>query len=233
LSKLCAPLIPFVSEEIYQNLVCSVSPGAPESVHLCDFPVGDASKIDSLLDTDTRLTMKVCSLGRAARSKAGIKVRQPLEKVMIKTRSKSEREGLGRLASQVLEELNVKGIEFVEDVAELESKPDCFLAVEGEYTVAVSRDISAELIDEGIAREVVHRIQNMRRNAGFDIADYIVTCYQAESPLKEAIERFADYIRQETLSRELLCRAPEEGTHSENYRINTHPVTLGVKRTGS
>ncbi|MFC1924595.1 isoleucine--tRNA ligase [Chloroflexota bacterium] len=233
LSKLCAPLIPFVAEEVYQNLVYSVSPKAPESVHLCDFPVGDPSKIDNLLDTDTRLTMKICSLGRAARSKAGIKVRQPLDKVMIKTRSRSEKEGLQRLFSQILEELNVKGIDFVDDVSELENKPDCHLAVEGDYVLAVSTDISAELLDEGIAREVVHRIQNMRRNAGFDIADHIVTSYQAESPLKEAIERFSGYIKQETLSRELLCQAPEEGAHSENYRINTHPVTLGVKKVSS
>ena len=70
----------------------------------------------------------------------------------------------------------------------------------------------------------------MRRNAGFDIADYIVTYYQAEPPLKQAIERFSTYIQQETLSRELLCRAPEEDAHSENYRINAQSLTLGVKR---
>ena len=233
LAKLLAPLTPFIAEEIYQNLVCSVNPKAPESVHLCDFPVGDSSKIDNLLANDTRLAMKVCSLGRAARSKAGIKVRQPLEKVMIKTRSKNEREGLDKLASQILEELNVKGLEFVEDAAELDSKPDCFLAVEGDYVVAVSKDIPAELIEEGIAREIVHRLQTMRRNAGFDIADYIVTCYQTESPLKEAIERFSSYIKQETLSRELLCQVPEEGSHSENYRINAQPITLGVKKVSS
>jgi len=233
LTKLLAPLTPFIAEEIYQNLVCSVKPKAQESVHLCDFPSGDVSKVDNLLADDTRLAMKICSLGRAARSKAGIKVRQPLEKVMIKTRSKNERECLDRLASQLLEELNVKGLEFVEDTAEFESKPDCFLAVEGDYVVAVSKDISAELLEEGIAREVVHRIQNMRRNAGFDIADYIVTCYQAESPLKEAIETFSDYIRQETLSRELLLQDPEAAAHSEKYRINTYPITLGVKRIGN
>lgn len=230
LTKLLAPITPFVAEEIYQNLVCSAYPEAPESVHLCDFPIADSSKIDNLLANDTRLAVKICSLGRAARSKAGIKVRQPLEKVTIKTKSRSEREGLERLASQVLEELNVKGIEFVEDVVELESKPDCFLAMEGDYIVVVSKDIPAELIDEGIAREIVHRLQTMRRNAGFDIAEHIVTYYQAEPPLKQAIERFSAYIRQETLSHELLCQAPEEGFHSESYRINAQSITLGVKR---
>ena len=230
LAKLLAPLTPFVADEIYQNLVISVYPEAPESVHLCDFPAADSSKIDKLLANDTRLTMKICSLGRASRSKAGIKVRQPLEKVLVKTRSRAEGEGLERLAAQVLEELNVKGLELAGEETELENHPGYSVSVEGDYIVAIATEIPIDLIEEGIAREIVHRLQTMRRNAGFDIADHIVTYYQAESSMKQAIERFSDYIKQETLSWELLCQAPGINAHSENCKISGQPVTLGVKK---
>ncbi|MFC2017915.1 isoleucine--tRNA ligase [Chloroflexota bacterium] len=240
LAKLMAPLTPFVAEEIYQNLVITAYREDPESVHLCDFPDADSSKIDNLLANDTRLAMKVCSLGRAARSKAaayfhsqaGIKVRQPLEKVIIKTRTKGEGEGLERLASQVIEELNVKGLEFAEEGTELEGQPGYSIATEGDYIVAIDTNIPTELLEEGMAREIVHRLQTMRRKAGFDIADHIVTYYQTEQPLKQAIERFNSYIKQETLSHELLCQPPEEDTPSESFRINAQSITLGVKRVG-
>ena len=208
----------------------SVDPGAPESVHLCDFPAADLSRVDSKLSTDTRLAMKICSLGRAARSKAGIKVRQPIARVVIKTRSKGERQSLEGLASQVLEELNVKGLEFVEQESELTGQPGYCLVEEGGYTVGVTTEIPPELIDEGIAREIVHRLQTMRRTAGFEIADYIITYYQAEPSLQKAIENLSSYIKQETLSNQLICAAPAEGSHTESHRIDGHTITLGVKR---
>ncbi len=229
LSKLLAPFTPFIAEELYQNLVRSVYPEADESVHLCDFPVADQSKIDNLLATDTQLAIKVCSLGRAARSKAGIKVRQPLAKVVIKTRSRGEREGLERLASQVLEELNVKEMGFVTEETELD-KPSYSLAMEEEYAIGIATEIPAELKEEGIARELVHRLQTMRRNAGFDIADYIVIYYQAEPPLQQVMENFSSYIKQETLSHQLLCQPPEQGAYTEKHSIDGHTIMLGVKR---
>ncbi len=94
LSKLLAPFTPFLAEELYQNLVCSVFPEAPESVHLADFPVADETKIDKQLADDTRLAMKVSSLGRAARSQAGIKVRQPLAKVVCQSQFQTGKERL-------------------------------------------------------------------------------------------------------------------------------------------
>jgi len=229
LAKLLAPFTPFIAEEIYQNLVRSAYPEAEESVHLCDFPVTDPSKIDRGLASDTRLAMKVCSLGRAARSKAGIKVRQPLAKVVIKTRSRGEREGLERLASQVLEELNVKEMGFVTEETELD-KPSYSLAMEEEYAIGIATEIPAELKEEGIARELVHRLQTMRRNAGFDIADYIVIYYQAEPPLQQVMENFSSYIKQETLSHQLLCQPPEQGAYTEKHSIDGHTIMLGVKR---
>ncbi len=229
-SKLAAPLAPFVTEEIYQNLVRSVNSGAPESIHLCDFPPADMTRVDTRLTEDTRLVMKICSLGRAARAKAGIKVRQPLSRVIIQPRASSEREALERLAAQILEELNVKAMEFVDGDGHLVDGQVYSVTEDGGYAVGLSKDIPQDLLDEGIAREIVHRLQTMRRAAGFEIADHIVTYYQASPPIRKAIESLSSYIKQETLSKELVCSTPAEGAHTEKHRIDGQPVTLGVKR---
>ncbi|MDP2920011.1 MAG: isoleucine--tRNA ligase [Dehalococcoidia bacterium] len=232
LVKLMAPFAPFIAEELYQNLVRSVDGSAPESVHLADYPSADESIIDPDLSLDTHLAMRVSSLGRAARSQAGIKVRQPLAKVLVHVASKRDREGLERLAPQVLEELNVKTVEFVEAVEELNNR-ECIACTEGELSVAVSKGISPELAAEGLAREIVHRLQTMRRNAGFEIADYITTHYQGDDHVRQVMRGFADYVKQETLSRQLVEGAPVEGAHTETHKLAGHSITLGVKKIGS
>ena len=83
-----------------------------------------------------------------------------------------------------------------------------------------------------MAREIVHRLQIMRRSAGFDIADYIVTYYQGEAYVKQVVEKFADYIKQETLSRELVYEVPEEGVFTERHRLSGYDILLGVRRLG-
>ncbi len=235
LAKLLAPFTPFVAEEIYQNLVRSFYPEEPESVHLTEFPVADLSQVDEQLASDIALAMKVTSLGRAARSMKGIKVRQPLRRVLVKARSKGEREGLERVKTQVLEELNVKDMEFMEPDIRVLS----FLADEGEFavasdasgpTVAIDMEITQELADEGKARELVHRLQTMRKRADFDIADYIVTYYQGGEAIKRVITGFAPYIRQETLSRDLIEGVPEKEAYTESHRIDGDEVVLGVKK---
>jgi isoleucyl-tRNA synthetase len=230
LAKLISPFTPFVAEEIYQNLVRSVYTDAEESVHLCNFPEADVSKIDDRLAAGTRLAMKVSSMGRAARSKAGIKVRQPLTRVIVKTKLIAENDNLEQLLSQVLEELNVKRLEFVQNEDQLTGNPEYSVAVEGDYAVAVDTQIPTQLIQEGMAREVVHRLQTMRRNAGFDIADYIITYYQTETPVQQVMENFSDYITQETLSRQLINSRAELGAHVEELKISGHPIVLGVKK---
>lgn len=231
LSKLLAPFTPFLAEELYQNLVGSVFPEAPDSVHLADFPVADATKIDKQLVADTRLVMKISSLGRAARSQAGIKVRQPLARVIVKVESSQEREGLERLEAQVLGELNVKNLEFIDSVAKLD-KSGYMVSSEGNCVVAIPTEISPELASEGLAREIVHRLQIMRRSAGFDIADYIVTYYQGDAYMRKVIVDFADYIKQETLSRQLIEGVSGEGAFTEGFKLGDHEVLLGVKRLG-
>ncbi|MFC1870452.1 isoleucine--tRNA ligase [Chloroflexota bacterium] len=231
LSKLLAPLAPFLAEEIYQNLVCSTFPEAPDSVHLADFPVADRDKIDQDLSVDTRLVMKLASLGRATRSKAGIKVRQPLADVRVKVASGRDKESLEHLQSQVLDELNVKSLIIVDDVAEPD-KEGYVVSADGGYSVAIPTEISPELKAEGMAREIVHRLQTMRRSAGFDIADYIVTYYQGEDYIKGVVAEFADYITQETLSKELVAGVPQEGIFSEGFKLGGCDILLGVKRVG-
>ncbi|MBM2832336.1 MAG: isoleucyl-tRNA synthase [Dehalococcoidia bacterium] len=104
------------------------------------------------------------------------------------------------------------------------------MAEDGGYTVAVLTELSPELKASGMAREVVHRLQSMRRAAGFDIADHITTYYQTEGPLKAVMGDFADYIKQETLSRELVEGEAAAEAHVETHKVDGHAVKLAVKR---
>ena len=289
-TKLLAPFMPFVTEEMYQNLVGFVN-GAGESVHLESYPRVDRSKIDNRLAEATRLAMRLCSLGRAARSKAGIKVRQPLQSAVVKLRLPDEADMLRSVEAQVREELNIKSVDLLDDetkVSEFDVRANMALlgpkygpeapkvasalsaanpldvyasvssghhvdvdgytlepqevtvtrsdrdgysvASEAGYTVAVTTAIGPELKTEGTARELVHRIQNMRKSAGFDIADYIVAYYQGTDELHRVVESHADYIRQETLSRELLNAEPPGDAHVEAHEVNGLEAVIAVKR---
>jgi len=228
-TKLLAPFTPFVAEEMYQNLVCSWFPEEPESVHLALWPQADMSLVDEQLMEDTRLVMRIASLGRNARSKAGIKVRQPLQQVLVKPRFPAESQALERLAPQILDELNAKELTLVVDEADLQ-REDTALAAEGGYAIALVTTVTPDLADEGLARELVHRLQTMRKNAGFDIADRIVTYYQGSEELCRIMETHSDYVRQETLSRELVAGPPPAGAHAEEQKIAGQAITLAVER---
>jgi isoleucyl-tRNA synthetase len=231
LAKLMAPFTPFLADELYQNLVLTAFPDAPESVHLADFPVADESQIDQQLSADIQLAVRVASLGRAARSQAGIKVRQPLAEVVVRVNSMREKEGLERVKSQVLDELNVKDLKLIADMDTLD-KGSYSITSEGNYWVAVQTRPSPELEAEGMAREVVHRLQTMRRSAGFEIADHIVVYYQGDDYVRKVMtnKETSDYIRQETLAEQLLERAPEPGAFTESHKLGEHKVSLSVKR---
>ncbi|MBI2869977.1 MAG: class I tRNA ligase family protein, partial [Chloroflexi bacterium] len=225
LSKLLAPFMPFLAEELYRNLTGPVS-GAPESVHLVDFPVSDAAKVDGDLAEATRLVMRASSLGRAVRSQAGIKVRQPLARLLVKVGTGRGRAALGRLAAQVMEEVNVKKLELVDAVP----AGDLPAATEADLTVALDTAVTPELAAEGMAREVVHRLQTMRRAAGFDIADHIKTYYQGDEYIGGVMGSFGDYIRQETLSDELTEGVPPDGAFRESFKLGGCQVLLGVAK---
>jgi len=229
LSKLLAPFVPFIAEEIYRNLICSVNQQAPESVHLTDFPLANEAKIDDRLDGEVRLAMKIASLGRAARAKAGIKVRQPLAKAIITLTQESGRGALQKSAADVMDEINVKELEFVKDTLS-EDMPYHAVANDGKYWVAIDARLSPQLEDEGASREIVRHIQTMRRAAGFDVADHIATYYQGEEDITRVMKDFAGYIKQETLSLELTKRLPPEGAYVEKHRISNSDVLLAVSK---
>jgi isoleucyl-tRNA synthetase len=294
LAKLMAPFTPFLAEEIYGNLVCTFDTTAPESIHLADWPQSDPARIDRTLSDETRLVMRIASLGRAARAKAQLKVRQPVAELFVKLPTQLEEHALERLAPQLLEELNVKALRIVRDETDflrfevkpnlkllgqkygrevqdiakaLASMPEAELsqvaraagagqpvevvgktlapeellvngrekegfasAEENGAVVIVSSELTPELVREGLAREIVHRIQNLRKDAGFEIADRIKTYYRADAEIADVMRQHDAYISAETLSVALSDDAPEHGVHSETADIDGHEVTLSVVR---
>ncbi|MEX0799688.1 MAG: isoleucine--tRNA ligase [Dehalococcoidia bacterium] len=243
LCKLMAPFTPFVAEAMYQNLVLSADSEAPESVHLASWPESDPSLVDQRLMEETRLVMRVVSLGRAARSKAGIKVRQPLASATAFVLTPQHADGPRRYEAQVLEELNVKVLNVLvisELFKEAYERPKDLLAQLGEggvladdeagYAVGLDTRLTPELADEGFARELVHRIQGLRKAAGFDIEDHITTYYSGSQRVADVLAKHGDYVRQETLSEELLEGPPPKGAHAEEQTLDGESVTLAVAR---
>ena len=228
LAKLLAPFTPFIAEEIYQNLVRTVDKNAPESIHLAAFPVADESLIDKDIMAGTELAMKVCSMGRAARSKSAVKVRQPLPKVIIKARSSQEREALSNLCTQITDELNVKDIGFTSE--EMKEDKNLSVIAEGDFQVGIVTEISPELLAEGTAREIVRRLQTMRRAAGLEIADHIQTYYEGGEQVQAVMTGFADYIKQETLSTAILQESAEPPAYTEKFKLAGLEVTLSIKK---
>jgi isoleucyl-tRNA synthetase len=231
LTKLLAPFTPFLAEELYRNLVLSVFPQEAESVHLADFPVPDMALIDKQLADDNRLAIRVCSLGRAARSKAGIKIRQPLAEIYVGVKSDRERRALERMAALVLEELNIKEMH-LDAPEKVAGREDTGYSIvnEGGTSVAVSCYITAELEAEGMAREIVHRVQTMRRSAGYDIADHIILYYEADAFIMQSLSSFADYVKQETLARDIEDTVPDGVDLKEEFRVSGYRLSLGVKK---
>ena len=296
LCRLLAPFIPFVTETMYQNLVRSVNPDAPESVHHTDWPEADLALVDEELLERMALVRQVVALGHAARNSANIKLRQPLGRALLHLE-----EGAELLDEELLglirDELNVKQVVFVETPDELVAYrllPDnrvlgprfgkrfpavraalaaldplaavrrlraglpLRLEVEGEevelapeevlvqeqpreglavasergITVGVDTTITPELRAEGLAREVVRRIQNLRKEAGFEPDDRIVARYQAEGELAEAVSAWYDYIAAETRSVELSEGEPEPGMHVGEFKVDGYALRLGVRRVG-
>ena len=290
-AQLIAPMAPFTAEALWQNLVRSWDESAPESVHLAPWPAADESLFDERLSADTQLIMRLASLGRAARARAKIKVRQPLAEVVVRTRTLDEEEGVRRLGAQLLDELNVKALRVVADESELveyevkpnlpalgprlgravgevsralaaldpnalaaavragrsvevaghilapgdvlvtaKERPGYAVAQEAGYTVALTTTITPELADEGLARELVHRLQTLRKDAGFEIADRIVTYYEGDGAVDRVMQRHADYIAGETLSRELVPGRPRDGAYAQQLDVDGRAVRLAVQR---
>ncbi|MGI6238585.1 MAG: isoleucine--tRNA ligase [Christensenellales bacterium] len=288
LCGLCAPYVPFITETMYQNLVAANIPGAPESVHLTDFPVSDPVCIDAKLESDMDEVIRAVQLGRACRSSAGIKVRQPLSTLYIKGAQLP-----ADVTALIAGELNVKNVAFVEDsrafttyllkpqmrtlgprygkllskigqalrsldgnavvdafqrgeqitfdidgvqialspedvLTEPMQKPGFVAETEGEMTVVIDTNLTDALRDEGFVREVISKIQTMRKDAGFEVVDRIKVEYQTSEKLDSVIRNWTDEIKRAVLAVELVPGASGESVRE--WDINGERAVIGVRR---
>ena len=288
-AKAASPMIPFMTEDIYQNLVRSIDKNAPESIHLCEFPSVDEMHIDKQLEADMDEVLKVVVLGRAARNTANIKNRQPIGKMYVK----ADHELSDFYVEIIEDELNVKSVEFVEDVRNFTSysfKPQLktvgpkygkqlgnirkalaeidgnaamdTLKAEGALkfdfgaelvvlteedllidmaqtegyvsesdnvvTVALDTRLTPELLEEGFVRELVSKIQTMRKEAGFEVMDHICVYQQNNDKIADILTRYAETIRSEVLADEI--RIGEMGGYTKEWNINGETGVLGVEK---
>ena len=300
LSKLLAPFTPFISEEIYRNLEGERGNGAPESVHLCDYPACNKNLVDSELERNMAVARKLVTLGRAARNKVNIKIRQPLSEMVAVLQDSRDQKAVHEMATIIKEELNVKSIRVAEDVSEfvdyrvkprfdllgpkygklmrrvvtgLESlnpreivarlevegsvdvpcgeetvpvlaeelvvetveQEGFAIESEGDVTCALHTELSPELVMEGLAREMVNKIQTMRKEADFNVEDRIVTVFWSDSEVEKACMLHKGYIMEETLSRDLVYGgesglAEPVGEHSREWDLNGHLTVISVGR---
>ena len=283
-------MIPFMTEDIYQNLVRNIDKDAPESVHLCDFPAVDELLIDRQLEDDMDEVLKVVVLGRAARNTANLKNRQPIGTMYVKADHE-----LSEFYVEIIEdELNVKHVEFVEDVRNFTSysfKPQLktvgpkygkqlgnirkalaeidgneamdTLKAEGalkfdfggeevvlteddllidmaqtegyvsesdnNITVALDTNLTPELVEEGFVRELVSKIQTMRKEAGFEVTDHIKVYQDNNDKIAEILKAHADTIKKEVLANYILLG--QMGGFAKEWNINGETGMLGVEKT--
>ena len=291
-SKVAAPMIPFMTEDIYQNLVTNLDANAPESIHLCDYPVADEAMIDSALEQAMDEVLKIVVLGRAARNSANIKNRQPIGKMFIAADNE-----LSDYYKQIIEdELNVKSAEFTQDVssyttytfkpqlktvgpkygkqlgeikqalaaldgnqamAELNSNAKLTLALasgevvlekedlliemtqqegyqsesDGGVTVVLDTNLTEELIEEGLVRELISKIQNMRKEAGFEVTDKIIVYNDNNEKIADIMTKNADIIKQDVLAKNIILG--ETKGFVKDWNINGESVTIGVEQSNS
>jgi len=293
LSKIAAPMIPFMTEQIYQNLVCTIDKTQPESVHLCDFPVADDKYIDKELEADMDEVLKIVALGRAARNESGIKNRQPL--IVMYVNSENE---LGEFYKEIIEdELNIKAVEFVKDMSrfttytfkpqlktvgpkygkylgeirnalsavdgnaakkELDETGKLTLALssatieleeadllidsgkvegfasfaDGGYTVAIDTTLTEELITEGFVREIISKIQTMRKDAGFDVMDRINVYIAGSDKLADITAKCGDTIKHDVLADNLSNDSGAGLGFTKEWNINGENAEFTVVKIG-
>ena len=289
IAKTAAPMIPFMTEDIYQNLVRSVDKDAPESIHLCDFPTVNEAWIDKDLEADMKELLEIVVLGRACRNTANIKNRQPIGTMYVKAEKKMDE----FYTDIIADELNVKEVKFADDVESFISysfKPqlrtvgpkygkllggirqaltdingtaamnelrtngvlkldingnDVELTEEdllietaqtegyvsesdGETSVVLDTNLTPELIEEGFVREIISKIQTMRKEAGFEVMDKIVVYAHGNDKIQDVMKAHEDEIKSEVLADEMVLG--ETDGYVKEWNINKEAVTMGVKK---
>ena len=289
LCKVAAPMIPFMTEEIYLNLVKSIDKDAPESIHLCDYPVADETYIDKELEKNMDEVLKIVVIGRACRNAANIKNRQPIGKMYVKAPFE-----VPEFFKEIIEEeLNVKAVEFTDDVRAYSSysfKPQlktvgpkygkllgqirqALSAIDGNaamdelnangmltfdfggekveltkddllidiaqtegfesasdngVTVVLDTNLSPELIEEGFVRELISKIQTMRKEAGFEVMDKITVSSEGNDKIAALLDKNSDTVKAEVLATDII--SGEIKGYSKEWNINGETVTLGVSK---
>ncbi|MGE5587497.1 MAG: isoleucine--tRNA ligase [Clostridia bacterium] len=299
-AKLLAPFTPFVAEEIYRNLEGERGAGAPESVHLCDYPECEEALVDPELERDMDFARKVVTLGRAARNKVNIKNRQPLAEMVVVAGSPEGGRAVAALEPLIRDELNVKAVRTAAGIGEFVShkikprydllgpkhgrlvkeivpalaamdpeevvgaidrhgevqvhvggstvtivrdelsvetveKESYAVETEGGVAVALNTELTRDLVMEGLAREMVNKIQTMRKEADFNIEDRIHTVFWADAVVREACEIHRGYLMEETLSEGLEfggdpAAARVSGELTREWDVNGHNVVISVER---
>ena len=232
LSKLSAPFIPFMAEMIYQGIRCK---GMEESVHLCDYPEADDSLIDEDIEKAMDVAREIADMGRAIRSRAGVKIRYPLGRAIVVCEENVEKK-ISPLMSLVKEEINVKSVEFSRDTAEYlkEIEKGDYLIEEGEKVkLIMDVRLTPELFAEGFSREIVRRIQSMRKELNLDIEDRINTQIAVEEEKIDSLSRWLDYIRGETRSENIDFTSQPGGDLVKEWKIGDTTVKIGIKKIGS
>lgn len=289
-AKLLSPFAPFFAEELYQNLNGKTKEESFVSVHLSEFP--QSMYVDKALEEKMELAQKVVYLTRAMRAKLNLKVRQPLQKIMVAV-DKSKQDALSMMKDVILDEVNVKEMIVLKDdtdivtksakpnfktlgpkfgkkvnpvanairqfnkelIVKLENGESVFVTLEGEsfevqkadveiisseisgwsvesdtgVTVALDTQLNEALISEGLAREFVNRIQNMRKDAGYEVTDRIVVGLQAADEVTKAVNQFSQYISNETLANEITFVVSESG-FSQNWEIGDQSVLIRIQK---
>ena len=289
IAKTAAPMIPFMTEDIYRNLVCSIDKSAPESVHLCMFPEVNEDMIDKKLENDMEEALNIVVLGRAARNGSNMKNRQPLNKMFVKADAE-----LSEYFVKIIEdELNIKQVEFCDDVAsfmsysfkpqlktlgpkygkqlgeiraylaeidgsaakaeldangsltlklpsgdisvteddlliDIKQKEGYFSLSDNGITVALDTVLTDELIEEGFVREIISKIQTMRKDAGFEVMDHIRVSSAGNDKIAELLSDNADTIKNDVLCDEIID-GKIDGFEKE-WNINGENVTLYVAK---
>ncbi len=297
ISKLCAPYIPFISEEIYKNLTGSYQVGL-ESVHLENYPTANEELIDEDLSFKMDVARKIIGLGRSIRSKINIKTRQPLPVVKVYfEKDEKKLEACRHFKEVILEELNVKELLIAENLddlvsykikpnlkllgikygallpkiknsleqesssqvavkirnektinlrvdgkqiellceeilVEIQSRVDYGIESDGEYTVGLSIKYSEELAEEGFCRELIHQIQNLRKEADFKIENTIITAILCSKKEEVIIKKYKDFIMKETLTKKLIFDL-EDQMFVRELKVNDALMKIGLKVVGS
>jgi isoleucyl-tRNA synthetase len=233
LTKLIAPIMPFFAEELYQNLVCTIDTNAAESVHLTNFPEVKDELRNVKLETETMLVRGLISLGLSARKVAEMKVRQPLLEGIITGLTDEQQTTVDKYNSIFHEELNIRNIKFDEKGKVFDSN---FVKSQDEsgsnqYHFYINTKLTEELENEGLARELVHKIQNLRKTAGFDVVDRIEMYYETTPKLNTAIKTYSDYITQEVLAIKMDSLAQAKDTDiQKTLNVNKESITVNLKR---